>query len=140
MVPRLFALVVILAGCASTSVPKEAQAVRDYVALAEFEQVSYVRMYRQLRYFYVNDYFVSIGVGNRYYLLEFVARCRALRSETFTPSMVDFRKDANYLREMDTIRGCPVEKIYQATPEQLVEVRKISRANTDGTIVATESN
>ncbi len=125
---RLAAVVLVLAGCASTSVPPEAHAVRDFVVVSDLQQVNHIRLYRPLRYYYVNDYFVTVVVGDRSYLVEFAARCRALRSKTYTASMVDFRKDPSYLREKDTIRGCPVQSIFEATVKQLVEIGELSKS------------
>ena len=132
---RLIAIAIVLTGCASTTVPQEAQAVRDYAVVSELEQVDFIRLYRQLRYGYVNDYFVIVEVGKRYYRAEFASRCRALRSKNFIAAMVDHRYDPAYLHVGDTIRGCPIGKIYEATPEQLLEVKELSRTQATGAIV-----
>lgn len=132
---KLITAAFVLTGCASTTVPQEAQAVRDYTVVAELEQVEFIRLYRQLRYGIVNDYFVIVEVGKRYYLVEFASRCRALRSKNFIAAMVDHRYDPAYLHVGDTIRGCPVGTIHKATPEQLIEVKELSKSQTSGAIV-----
>ena len=129
----------LLAGCGATTTPREAEAVRDFVALSGLERVDAIRMYRQLRYGYVNDYFVIVIAGERHYLVEFVARCYSLRANSFTTAMVDQRHDPSYLLEKDTIRGCPVGKIYEARPEQLIEVKELSRSIRDQDIVPGEA-
>ena len=135
---RLITVAVLLTGCGTTSVPQEAQAVRDFVAVSGLDPVHYIRHYRQLRYGFVNDYFVIVEVGNRHYLVEFGARCRALRSKTFTAAMVDHRYDPAYLKTGDTIRGCPVERMYKATDEQLIEIKGLSKSQATGTIIPAE--
>ena len=135
MVLRLIAALLLLAGCSSTTVPQEARAVRDFVAVSELERVESIRLYRPLRYGYVNDYFVIVIVGERHYLLEFTARCRALRAKTFTAAMVDHRYDPSFLHARDTIRGCPVGKIYKASPKQLVEAKELSKSVAAGQVL-----
>jgi hypothetical protein len=137
VIPAIAAL--LLAACGATSTPREAEAVRDFVALSGLERIDAIRMYRQLRYGYVNDYFVIVIAGQRHYLVEFTARCYSLRAKTFTTAMVDQRHDPSYLVEKDTIRGCPVGKIYEATPEQLIEVKNLSRSIRDQDIVPSEA-
>lgn len=137
LIPVVAAL--LLAACGSTSTPREAEAVRDFVALSGLDRTEAIRMYRQLRYGYVNDYFVIVISGERHYLVEFTARCYSLRAKTFTAAMVDQRHDPSYLIEKDTIRGCPVGKIYRATPEQLIEVKQLSRSIRDADLVPNEA-
>ena len=135
---RLLAAAALLTGCVSTSIPQEAQAVRDYVVVSDLESVRFVRLYRQLRYGYVNDYFVTVAAGKRHYLVEFASRCRALRSKDFIAAMVDHRYDPAYLHVGDTIKGCPVGTIFEATAEQLLEVKELSRSQASGAIVPPE--
>ena len=135
---RLLAAAALLAGCLSTSIPQEAQAVRDYVVVSGLESVRFVRLYRQLRYAYVNDYFVTVAAGKRRYLVEFASRCRALRSKDFIAAMVDHRYDPAYLHVGDTIRGCPVGAIFEATAEQLMELTELSKSQASGAIVPPE--
>lgn len=135
---RLIVAAVLLTGCGTTSIPQEVRAVRDFVVVSELERVDNIRLFRQLHYTYVNDYFLAVSIGNRHYLVEFDSRCRALRSEIFTPAMVDSRFDSSYLRERDTIRGCPVDRIYAATAEQLKETKELSKSQATGAVVPAE--
>lgn len=132
---KLTAALLLLAGCSATTVPQEAEAVRDFVAVSELERVKSIRLYRQLRYGYINDYFVIVIAGERHYLVEFTARCRALRAKTYTAAMVDHRYDPTFLHEMDTIRGCPVGKMYKATPENLIEAKELSKSVAAGEVL-----
>ena len=136
---RFIAAAVLLAGCGTAVVTHEARAVRDFVVVSKLERVDNIRhYYRQLYYIYVNDNFLAVAVGNRHYLVEFGSICRALRRKEFTASMVDHLKDPSYLREGDTIRGCPVDKIYKATAEQLLEIKALSKAQATGSVVPAE--
>ena len=135
---RLIVVAVLLTGCGTPVVPQEARAVRDFVVVSELEQVDIIRLYQQLHYTYVNDYFVTVSVRDRHYLVEFDSRCRAMTSGVFTPSMVDHRHDPSYLRTRDTIRGCPVDKIYKAEAEQLNEIIVLSDSEASGTDVPAE--
>ena len=130
----------LIAGCVtSPGVPQEVRAVSDFVDLTELERVDNIRLYRQLHYTYVNDYFVTVSAGERHYLVEFQARCRALMARAFTASVVDYRYDPNYLRVRDTIRGCSVSRIYEATPEQLLEIKALSKSEATGAMVPKDS-
>ncbi|NIS89961.1 MAG: hypothetical protein GTN98_07750 [Woeseiaceae bacterium] len=42
--------------------------------------------------------------------------------------MVDQRYDPSYIHEKDRIRGCPIGKIYEATPEELIEIKELSKS------------
>ena len=132
------AAAVLLTGCGTTVVSQEARAVRDFIVVSDLERVDIVRLYRQLDYDYVNDYYLTVSTGSRHYLVEFRRRCRALRKKTFTAAMVDHRYDPSYLHAGDTIRGCPVERIYKATAEQLKEIKALSKLQVTGTIVPAE--
>lgn len=134
---RLIAAAVLLTGCGTTVVPQEARSVRDFVVVTDLEQIDRIRLY-EMHYSYVNDYFVGASSGSGNYLVEFDSRCRALRSKTFTPAMVDSRFNSSYLSEGDTIRGCPVGGIYEATAEQLIEIKALSKAQANNTVVPAE--
>lgn len=77
----LIAAAVLLTGCGAMSTTQDVEAVRDFVAVEKLEQINNIRLYRQLRYGYVNDYFVIVNVMKRHYLVEFGMRCTALRSK-----------------------------------------------------------
>ncbi|MCH7822321.1 MAG: hypothetical protein IIA07_09905 [Proteobacteria bacterium] len=135
---RLIAAAVLLTGCGTMVVTQEARAVRDFIVVSELERVDIIRLHRQLYYTYVNDSFLTVSIGNRHYLVEFTSRCRALRSKTFTAAMVDHRYDPSYLRPHDTIRGCPIDRIYKATVEQLIEIKALSKAQATRAAVPAE--
>ena len=125
---RIVVLAVLLSGCGSAAVRQEVRAIHDFIVVSNLKQVDIIRLYSQLNYSYVNDDFVTISVSDRNYLVEFSSRCRALSSNIFTTAMVDYRHDASYLRVGDTIRGCPIDKIFEATPEQLKEIKALGKS------------
>ena len=87
---------------------------------------------------YVSDYFVILDGGGEEYLAEFSQRCRNL-TEDFTRypidehnPLVDKRRDPNHVyAKFDTIRGCPISKLYELTPEQAEELRNLGDAPGD---------
>ena len=136
---RLVLAAIVLAGCTTGLIPKEVRAVRDYVALAELNRVDRIRLYKTLNYRYVNDYFVSVSIGNRHYLVEFDGNCRAIRSRGLNASVIDHRQSLNYIKVPDTIRGCPTDKIYELTEDQLLEIRSLSRSQATGELVPVDA-
>lgn len=119
----------LLAACATPYDPREIEAVRDFVVAAELKQVDRVRLYGQLNYTYVNDRYIMIPTRRGDYLAELRQTCRELRSNEFTPDMVDRRDSDHYIRaRFDTIRGCRIDTIYEITEAQREEIRVLGDA------------
>jgi len=129
----LVAAALSIAACSSTSqMPQEIEAVRDYIAATELEEVTEFRLREQLHYTYVNDRYVSIDTRRGDYLVEFLRNCWELRENQVTPEMVDIRRDNNYLRaRFDTIRGCRISTIYEITEDQRKELKALGDAPGD---------
>lgn len=126
------AAALLLAACITPYDAQEIEAVRDYVAAHDLEEVEQLRYNRQLNYTFVNDYFVIIPTRREYFLAEFVSECRELRLRHFTPEMYDVRTDSNTLRaRFDTIRGCRIGKLYAITEEQADELKNLGDAPGD---------
>lgn len=123
----VFASLALLAGCGSAPpVAPNVEAIRDFIAVSGFERTDEMRVGRRFNYSYVNDYFVSASEGNRFYLIEFRTRCMNLRRQISSPAMVDHRRDASHIRaSWDTIRGCPIEKIFEISEAELAEAHAI---------------
>ena len=123
----------VVAGCSSTTQrPQEIEAVRDYVAAAELEEVTDIRLREQLNYTYVNDRFVTIDARRGDYLVEFNRDCWELRQTQVSGGMVDVRDNHNVLRaRFDTIRGCRIGKIYEITEAQREELTALGDAPGD---------
>lgn len=117
----------VLAGCIASEVKPEVEAVRDLIRLEQPDQVDQIRLLNQLHYHYVNDHYVTVIQGSRYYLIEFTSRCRALRRGDYTPAMVDTRRDAKYINaRWDTIRGCTIDRIFSLSAGQLTEIIELN--------------
>ena len=120
-------LLVLLAACGATGeVTQETEAVRDFIAAADLQEVKSIRAGRQAGHTYLSDYFVTVKGDRGYYLAEFKRRCSELKRTDFTPAMVDHRRDANQLHaKFDTIRGCYIDKLYELTPDQAQELKNL---------------
>lgn len=129
------AAMALLAGCASTSTKdvvgpgKDLQAVRDFVAVGDLTEVDKVRLKEQLKYWYVNDWYVVLPQRQSYHLIQFRGRCDELRRRQWTSDMVDMRVHSRHLySDHDTIRGCVIGHIYELSDPQLEELRVLGDA------------
>ena len=122
----------LVTACASSYNPQEVEAVRDYIAAAQLQQVDEIRHRSQMNYRYVNDYFVTLPSRRGDYLVEFGRQCMDLRRTDFRPEMVDVRESTNMIRaKYDTIRGCRIAKIYEITDMQRREIHDLGDAPGD---------
>lgn len=122
-------LLVLISACSTFSDEQEIEATRDFVAANQLEQVDEIRLYEQLNYSIVNEYFVTVETRRGDYLVEFRRRCRALTQQDFQPHMVDFRRDPRRVRaRFDTIRGCIIGAIYAVSEAQREELRRLGDA------------
>jgi hypothetical protein len=113
------AAALMLGACALPFDEQEIEAVYDYIAANDLQEVDKLRYYRQLHYRYINNFFVTVDTRTGNYLVEFKRECRALKQLEFTPEMVDKRDGSDTLRaRFDTIRGCYIDKIYTITEAQ----------------------
>ena len=134
MKTKLFVVAALLsiAACGTIDDPREVEAVRDFVASTELQEVDNIRLFTQLHYTYVNDFYVTVPTRRGDYLIEFRSQCRALRRTEFTSEMVDYRSDPSIVRtKFDTIRGCHIDKIYEVTKEQRQELEDLGDAPGD---------
>jgi len=120
----------VLAACGSSGhrvMPgKQVDAVRDFVVVNELPEVDQIRNFDQVKYLYVNDYFVVFPTKSDPYLIEFQGRCDELRQRYWTSDMIDIRVTANSLHaDYDTLRGCKIDKIYELSEPQLNELRHL---------------
>jgi len=125
--------IMVVGGCSSTSQsPREVEAVRDFIVATEIEEVSEIRLSRQMSYTDLNDRFVVIPTRRGDYLVEFQRECRELKQAKITPEMVDVRINRNVLlAKFDTIRGCRIARIYEITGEQMEELKVLGDAPGD---------
>lgn len=123
----LLSLVLLTLGaCITVEDPPGVQAMRDLIAVGSLQEIEKLRVAHTPNYRVINDYFVATMVGDQPYLLELRTRCRALRRSTMSPSMIDIRRDATYIRpSWDTIRGCEIKSIYELSEPQLIEILEL---------------
>lgn len=133
MKPTLVVLLLVLTSACSTMIDEqEIEATRDFVVANQLKQVDHIRLYEQLNYSIVNQYFVTVETRRGDYLVEFNRRCGELTQRDFQPYMVDVRRDSNRVHaRFDTIRGCHIGKIYEITEEQRDELRQLGDAPGD---------
>lgn len=133
MKPTLAVILLVLASACSTMYDEqEIEATRDFISANDLTEVDDIRLYEQLNYRVINDYFVTVETRRGDYLVEFSRRCRALTQREFQPHMVDVRHDSSRIRaRFDTIRGCIIGKIYEVTEEQREELRQLGDAPGD---------
>ncbi len=132
---RLATLIVLAAflyACAPAQPRPESQAVRDYIAVAELEEVDRIRtsMIGQADYKVINEEFIVFETRDDNFLVEFRRRCYELLDDTRIPP--DIRRDSNIIRSrFDTIRGCRIDRIYAIDEAQAEELVQLGR-ETDG--------
>ena len=122
-----------LSACSTTSTAhwpgKELEAVRDFVVVTELKQVKKIRLYEQMKYLFVNDFYIVFQTSRGDYLIEFRGRCTELRRRFWTADMIDIRVSARMLyADHDTIRGCVIGKIFELPEPQLEELRILGDA------------
>ena len=120
-------------GCSTTTqTPREIEAVRDFVVAAELEEVTEIRLSRQMTYTHLNVRFVTIPTRRGDYLVEFHRDCRELNRVDITPEMVDIRHNQHVLSaKFDTIRGCRIDRIYEISEAQSEELKVLGDAPGD---------
>ncbi len=125
--------IIAVGGCSMTpQTPREIEAVRDFVVAAELEEVTEIRLSRQMSYTHLNVRFVTIPTRRGDYLVEFQRDCRELNRIDITPEMVDIRANQHVLRaKFDTIRGCRIDRIYEISEAQSEELKVLGDAPGD---------
>jgi hypothetical protein len=131
----VFAAAVLVAGCATSDVVRETSVIDDYIVLSEMVEVDRIREYRGMRVGYLNDDYAAAFEGDRIYLIRFDTGCKLLSSGGMSSMMVDHRLSYRVLHRRDTIRGCPIDRIYVATEVHLEEIAELARMPTYQTAV-----
>ena len=105
------------------------EAVRAFVVAVELEEVKMIRRWEQLKYLYVNDYFIVLQTRRGDYLVEMRSRCGELQRQKWSSDMIDIRVSTRILyADFDTIRGCGIGSIYILPEAQLEELRVLGDA------------
>ncbi|MDJ0939455.1 MAG: hypothetical protein QNJ00_06800 [Woeseiaceae bacterium] len=108
---------------------KENEAVLDFVATSELPAHEKIQLEEQIKYIYVNDYFVVVPTRRGKYLVEFRGRCSELRRPKWTSDMIDHRVSARLLyADHDTIRGCRIGVFYELSEPKFNELAALGDA------------
>lgn len=119
-------LLTVLAGCAMQTGPGADEAIADFIAVSELEELRTVRMRQQFSYDDITERFIVVKSKTDRYLVEFRRRCRELNQNDITP---DIRRDRNALRAgIDTIRGCIIDRMFAIDEAQAQELEQLGRA------------
>lgn len=115
-------LLVTVGACSSTPEPSRAdEAIDDYVAVGELEEVKHIRTRDRDSYTRLTDHYVIYDSRDGEYLLYFAHPCRELRDPTrVTP---DVRSENRIRSGFDTLRGCRIDGMYVMTDAQAAEIR-----------------
>lgn len=129
---KLLATVIMLmlfAGCATSSEAEKSNAVSDYIKAAELEEQDSIRTMGNWSYHVISQRYATLETKKEYFLVEFSRRCHELMLDVVTP---DIRYDNNILRaRFDTIRGCRIGRIYAIDKGQAEELRNLGEAPGD---------
>jgi hypothetical protein len=119
-------LLTVLAGCAVQTESGADEAIADFIAVSELEELRTVRMRQQFSYDDITERFIVVKSKTDRYLVEFRRRCRELNQNDITP---DIRRDRNALRAgIDTIRGCIIDRMFAIDEAQAQELEQLGRA------------
>lgn len=125
----LVLLLILLGGCAAQQAPQdESDAVEDFIAISELDEVDVIRSMDRFDYDYLTDRYVIVTTRRQYHLVEFFGRCRELTTYDMDVQP-DFRYDPKALRAgEDTIRGCRIKTMYEIDKIQAEELEQIGEA------------
>ena len=125
----LVLLLVLMGGCAAQqSTQEDSDAIDDFIAISDLEEVDSIRTIDRFEYDYLTDRYVIVTTRRSYRLVEFHGRCRELTTSNMDVQP-DFRYDAKTLNAgEDTIRGCRIKTIYEIDKVQAEELKQIGEA------------
>ena len=122
-------LLVLFAGCATSSESEISGAVSDYIRVAELEEQDSIRTMGKWSHRVISQRYVTLETQKENYLVEFSRRCPELTRNEVTP---DIRYEKDVLRSrFDTIRGCRIGWIYAIDKGQAEELRNLGEAPGD---------
>lgn len=126
----LIAALTLVGACANQGKIPSREAVEDYVAVAELEEMKFIRYRRQIHHAHLNDYYAILSERDKYYLAEFGRRCFALTDTSWIEA--DVRRERGVIRaRADTIRGCHIKALYALNKGQVDELEALGDAPGD---------
>ncbi len=123
----LVTLVALLLGaCATTDEEERPDAVADFIAVNELEEVRVIRSFDQLGQSVLNESYVIVSTRKEQYLLAYTLPCR--RFHDLRPAQ-DIRSDPHALyAKSDTFRGCRIQTFYPISKAQADELEELGHA------------
>ena len=122
----LGAVVLVSAACATARPDLDNEAIDDFIAVRQLEEVDSVRTDSTDGWTELNLNYVVYRTRRGEFLFEFARRCFELDERRVTP---DTRWDSNVIRaRFDTLRGCRIEKIFRLTEAEAEELRQLGEA------------
>jgi hypothetical protein len=120
----LLLMTALLPACASQSRPEpEREAVQDFVAVRNLEEVDKIKTDTGDSWQELNAYYMIYKARRAKYLVELVRACWELEDQRV---VADKRWDARTIRpRFDTIRGCRIAKIYGLTEADAIELNEL---------------
>jgi hypothetical protein len=119
-------LLMLFAGCATSSETEISNAVSDYIKAAELEERDSIRTMGDWSHRVISQRYATLETKKEKFLVEFSRRCHELTQNEVTP---DIRYDNNILRSrFDTIRGCRIGRIYAIDKGQAEELLNLGEA------------
>lgn len=119
----LFALLV---GCAAQPESGADEAISDFVALSELEEMDSIRTRNRFGASELTERYAILRTRKGVYLVEFQRCPPTFHNDEVTP---DIRFDSNVLRaRSDTIRGCRIKKIFAIDEAGAEELKALADA------------
>ncbi len=115
-----------LAGCAAHTGPTVDDAIEDFVAVSEPEEMDRIRTRDQYGISDLTERYVILRTRKDVYLVQFQRCPPKFNNDDVTP---DIRFDTNVLRSrFDTIRGCRIKKIFAIDEAGAEELKMLAEA------------
>ncbi|MGB5331136.1 MAG: DUF6491 family protein [Woeseiaceae bacterium] len=120
----LVLIVALLAGCAAQPDSKVDDAIEDFVAVSQLEELDSIKSREQFGISELSERYILLTTRKDTYLARFTRRCYELNENQVTP---DIRFDRWTLRaRFDTIRGCRIEKFFAIDAAQAEELEMLA--------------
>lgn len=124
------AVAVLLSACAAQDAEQrqeEYQAVRDFIAVRDLEELKKMRTALRDSWTSIDDRFIVYRGRRNQYLVEFARRCHELSDGSRI--VPDERRERNAVRaRTETIRGCRIKTIYALTEAEAEELESLGKA------------
>lgn len=126
LVTMVTTVALLLGACAATDEEERPDAVADFIAVNELEEVRVIRSFDQLGQSVLNESYVIVSTRKEQYLLAYTLPCRRVHDSRPAP---DIRSDPRAIYAgSETFRGCRIKTFYPISKAQADELEEIGRA------------